>query len=478
MRIDIIVVYIQRYIHGHEKNFVPPITGIHLAALTTARHKVRVIHQQVEQVNMETDAKVIALSFFSGFAPEAYRLAAEFRRRGKVVVAGGPHVTFNAAEAMRFCDAVVIGEAESVWMQLLDDIEDGCLKRQYLGRPMDLRGLPTPRYDLLPRRFFVPRVVQATRGCAFTCSFCSVPLLNPGFRTRPVNDVLRDIQYNQFRHWWQRKIVWFWDDNLTVQRDYVKRLFTALIPLRKWWLTQASMDIARDPELLELMRRSGCIGIFFGIESFNAPSLADAHKPQNKSAAYRTQIRALHDCGICVMAGLISGFDSDRPETIKAMARQLYEAGVDVPFLSVLTPFPGTPVYLKYQAAGRILPGRGWEFYNGYNVAFQPKEMTPEELLAAHRSLWREVFSLGYSLKRIVRAFLTLRWGAFLMCACMNGFYCLKALRGNLPRAFDHGNPYSELSRGDYATTLCRSEQETKPAPEHDAGLCEIEVTK
>jgi radical SAM superfamily enzyme YgiQ (UPF0313 family) len=386
-------------------------------------------------------------------------------------------VTFNADEAMRFCDAVVVGEAESVWVRLLKDIEAGCLRRRYLGKPLDLQGLPTPRYDLLPRQYFVPRVVQATRGCAFTCSFCSVPWLNPGFRTRPVNEVLRDIEYNRFRHWWQRKIVWFWDDNLTVKRDYVKRLLTAMVPLRKWWLTQASMDIARDTQLLELMRRSGCIGVFFGIESFGTASLADAHKSQNKAEAYRSQIRALHDRGICVMAGLISGFDPDRPETIKAMARQLYDAGVDVPFLSVLTPFPGTPVYQKYRAAGRILPDRGWEFYNGYNVAFQPKQMTPEELLAAHRALWREAFSLRYSLKRIVRAFFTLRWGAFLMCAFMNGFYCLKALRGNLPRSFDHENPYREFSRDLLAPRHGGSDAESAPTSEPRPDLQDCEVT-
>jgi hypothetical protein len=128
------------------------------------------------------------------------------------------------------------------------------------------------------------------------------------------------------------------------------------------------------------------------------------------------------------------------------MARQLYDAGVDVPFLSVLTPFPGTPVYQKYRSDGRILANRGWEFYNGYNVAFRPKQMTPEELLAAHRAMWREVFSLGYSIKRIVRAFFKLRWGAFMMCTCMNGFYCLKALRGNLPRTFEQNNSYEETT--------------------------------
>ena len=224
MKIDIVVVYIQRYERGHEVDFVPPITGIHLAAITPPGHSVRVVHQQVEPVRFDTDADLIALSFFSGFAPEAYRLAAEFRRRGKIVVAGGPHATFSPEEVLRHCDSVVLGEAESAWPRLLDDAEAGRLRPRYEGEPSPMCGLPTPRYDLLPRRFFVTRVVQATRGCPFTCSFCTVPTLNPGFRMRPVEDVLRDVRYDDFAFWWQRKVVWFWDDNLTIRREVRARV--------------------------------------------------------------------------------------------------------------------------------------------------------------------------------------------------------------------------------------------------------------
>ena len=128
MKVDIVVVYIHRYRRGHEVHFVPPITGIHLAALTPVGHTVRVIHQQVEEVNLDSDADVIALSFFSGFAPEAYRLATEYRKRGKIVIAGGPHVTFAPEEALRFVHSVVIGEAELVWGELIQDIEQGTLR--------------------------------------------------------------------------------------------------------------------------------------------------------------------------------------------------------------------------------------------------------------------------------------------------------------------------------------------------------------
>jgi radical SAM superfamily enzyme YgiQ (UPF0313 family) len=245
MKIDIIVVYMPRYPRGHEMNFVPPITGIHLAALTPSQHQVRVIHQQLQPVPIDTDADLVAVSFFSGFAPEAYRLARLFKDQGKRIIAGGPHATFWPDEALRFFDAVVIGEAESVWLEVLQDAEAGALKARYFGQPRPLDGLPTPRYDLLGPGFFVRRVVQATRGCPFFCSFCSVPSVNPGFRVRPVAEVVRDIAYNDFPHWWQRKVVWFWDDNLTAKRAYIKELLQAMIPLKKWWLTQASMDIGR-----------------------------------------------------------------------------------------------------------------------------------------------------------------------------------------------------------------------------------------
>ncbi len=439
--IDIVVVSLPRYRCGHEADFVPPITGVHLAAITPPAYQVRVIHQQVEPVDFDTSADLIALSFFTGFAREAYRLAHEYRKRGKRVVAGGPHATFNSDEVLQHCDSVVIGEAESVWSELLADASIGELRARYTGQAQPLSGLPTPRYDLLPGAFFIRRVVQATRGCPFTCSFCTVPTINPGFRTRPVEEVIADIQYDRFQHWWQRKVVWFWDDNLTAKRSYIRALLAAMIPLKKWWLTQASMDIGNDDALLDLMKASGCIGIFFGIESFGAESLRDAHKPQNRIGTYKARIRKLHNRGICVMAGFIAGFDSDTAESIAAMAEQLYQAGVDVPFLSVLTPYPGTPDYNRLAGEGRILSGRGWEFYNGYNVSFQPRHMSPERLLDAHRALWREAFSLKYSLRRIVRSLRRLRFGAFLMCLTMNAFYCFKRLRGNEPLSFHPSIP-------------------------------------
>jgi radical SAM superfamily enzyme YgiQ (UPF0313 family) len=452
LQIDIVVVSVPRYRCGHEAHFVPPVTGIHLAALTPAPHRVRVIHQQVEPIDpAASTADLIALTFFSGFAGEAYRLAAAYRRRGVPVVAGGPHVTFAPLEAAPHFDAIVTGEAEAVWPQVLADAAAGGLRPRYDGGVPSLDEVPTPRYDLLPATFVVPRVVQATRGCPHRCSFCSVPRLNPGFRMRPVEKVLADIRYERFRWWWQRKIVWFWDDNLTANRPYIKRLLREMVPLKRWWLTQAGIDIARDDELLDLLRESGCIGIFFGLESFGAASLADARKPQNLAADYAQAIARLHARGICVMAGFISGFDGDTPASIEAMADRLEEVGVDVPYLSILTPYRGTPAWERFEREGRLLPERDWEFFNGFNVAFAPVGMSPRQLLSAHRRLWHRAFSLRRSLRRIWRAARRLRVGAFLMCLLMNAFYGLKHLRRNAPIDFTARNdaPRKEADRQD-----------------------------
>ncbi|HVO43896.1 MAG TPA: radical SAM protein, partial [Aggregatilineales bacterium] len=287
---------------------------------------------------------------------------------------------------------------------LLDEVQHGDPKREYYGTPQSLDDNPTPRYDLLSKRFFVTRVVQATRGCPFSCSF-----------------------------WWQRKLVWFGDDNLTANRPYIKTLLRTMIPLKKWWLTQASMDIAKDEELLDLMEKSGCIGVFLGIETFGEESLKDANKRQNKVKHYKDCIDTLYRHGMAVMAGFIAGFDGDTPESIVAMADHLSEIGVDVPFLSVLTPYKGTPLYTTLVDENRLLDDRGWEFYNGYNVTFHPSTTTHEELLQAHRELWRKAFSLTRSLRRMTRSLGRLRPGAILLSLAMNSFYCFKKLRNNVP---------------------------------------------
>ena len=435
MRIRIVVSYVPRYAKGHTFHFVPPITALHLAAITPRAHDVEVIHEQARDVPVTADVDVVAISYFSGFARQAYRLADAYRALGVKVVLGGPHATYWVDEALAHADVVVTGEAESVWPEVCADLERGAAQRVYRGQAQELDGLPTPRYDLLEDRFVVRRVLQATRGCPFTCSFCSVPDLNPGFRVRPVNEVIRDLETpvrsGMPRPW--DKVAWFWDDNLLVKRRWAKELLAAMTGMGRPWLTQASIDIVKDDELMKRMEASGCIGIFLGIESLDDADLRACGKRQNRASEYRDAIAKLHDRGICVMAGFISGFDDQSADGIVRTAERLQALGIDVPFLSILTPFRGTRLYDEQLAAGRILADRDWSNYNGYNVAFQPARMTPDELLAAHRAQWRAAFAPRAVAERIARGVRELRPGAIMLSTAMNAFYGHKRLTHNEP---------------------------------------------
>lgn len=441
MKIRIIVSYVPRYRGGHRWHFAPPVTAVHLAALVPKGHEVEVVHEQVREVPVDADVDLVAITFFSGFARRAYEVADAYRRLGVRVVLGGPHASYWTDEALEHADAVAIGEADAVWPTIIDDAARGQLARIYRGTPHSLAGLPAPRYDLLEPQFVVRRVAQATRGCPFSCSFCAVPDLNPGFRVRPVDDVVRDIEASHFDHWWQDKVVWFWDDNLLAKRKWARQLLDAMTPLRKWWLTQASIDIVKDDELMKRMERSGCIGIFLGIESLDAGDLTQVGKRQNKAAEYADAIRRLHDRGICVMAGFMAGFDDQDPERIVRTAEGLNAIGVDVPFLSILTPLRGTPLYDRFLADGRLLEDRGWDHYNGYNVAFRPARMPPTRLLSAHRELWSRAFSPGAVAQRLGRGARQLSAGGLMLSTAMNGFYGLKRLEGNAPAEAASGGP-------------------------------------
>jgi radical SAM superfamily enzyme YgiQ (UPF0313 family) len=456
MKIKIVNCWTSRY-RRSDQHFVPSLTLAHLAALTPDGYEVTLHHEQVRPVNVEQDVadgvQLAALSFPTGFALHAYRLADEYRRQGIPVVMGGPHVTFLPDEASYHADAVVVGEAELLWAQVLDDFRRGHVRRVYQTNDVhDLAGLPMPRYDLIEPAFAVPHVVQATRGCPYRCKFCATATINPGFRTRPLDDVIRDIAAPHFRGWLQNKLVWFWDDNLTANRRYSKALLREMIPLNKWWLTQASLDLTDDDELLQLMHDSGCVGVFLGIETLDADALASVHKLHNlkgtpgRATRYRQAIRKLHDHGITVMAGLIVGFDTDTAASVDSLLDQVRELEIDAPFLSVLTPYYGTQLYDEMLQSGRILLDRDWTYYSGYSVSYRPARMSAAELQEAHGRLWHALYAPGAALGRWLRGWATLRPGALVLSTALNGHYGLNRLTGNVPvRYREAGSPDEAL---------------------------------
>ena len=277
-----------------------------------------------------------------------------------------------------------------------------------------------PRYDLIEDDFILNHYVQATRGCPFTCSFCCLKALETGFRMRPIDDVLRDIVEYRGRSWLQNKVVWFWDDNLIGHKVYAKELFREMAPLGKWWLTQASVNMADDEELVRLAADAGCAGVFVGIETFSAENLRSVRKHQNHIDQYRRAIRTFHDHGIGVMAGLIVGFDDDTAESIRRIPDIVEELGIDVPFLNISTPFQGTPLWDEVEGDGRIL-STDWSLYNGMSVVFEPVSMSAGELASGYAAVWRELVSVRRALRRITLRPTSLR--RLSASLGINGFY-------------------------------------------------------
>ena len=429
MKVLIVSAWRDRFRGDERARRFPSLSAIHLAALCPSGIEVAVRHEHAHAVDPEdVDADLVAITATTGGSGRMYELADRLRARGHAVILGGTHASLCPEEASAHADAVAVGEAERSFPRMLADFERGALRglyRQDAG--LSLAGLPVPRYDLLEETFQFRCFVQATRGCPFDCTFCTLKQLDRGFRARPVGEVVRDIEACEGRTWLQRKMVWFWDDNLTADRAYARRLFAALRPLRRWWWTQASIDVAQDPDLLRLAAASGCLAVFVGLESFSASNLLQVRKGSNKVADYRRAIRAFHDAGIAVQAGIIVGLDDDTPETIRLIPEAVQEIGVDLAFLNMLTPFPATPLRSELAAAGRLLD-HPWSQHDAAHVTHRPARMTPHELEQAYWAAYADLHSPRRAVRRLVGSTATRRLPAFLLNGYADGLMAFENL--------------------------------------------------
>ncbi|MCX5797092.1 MAG: radical SAM protein [Elusimicrobia bacterium] len=360
-----------------------------VAALTPPEHEVRLCDENVETLDLDSDADVVGITLMTGLAPRAYELAAEFRRRGKITVAGGFHPTLLPREAMEHFDIVVAGEAEGAWPVVLQDIERGSWRKLYKAESKpDLAGVPMPRRGLIEknsRRYATIHAVQTGRGCNHTCRFCSITaFFDHSHRSRPLEAVLAELATVP-------KDFMFVDDNIIADPDYAKRLFRAMAPLAKRWVTQCSIKIADDPELLALARAAGCQGLFVGIESTDPAALAVMQKDFNDPAGYVRRVRRIRAAGIGVEAGIIVGLDTDDVTVFERTLKFLQETPFDALQLAILTPQPGTPLYEEFEAAGRI-QDRDWGNYDYRHAVIEPKRMSAAELQAGADWLYAQFY--------------------------------------------------------------------------------------
>jgi radical SAM superfamily enzyme YgiQ (UPF0313 family) len=367
-----------------------PLTLTTLAALIPDElyAVVELIDEGIEEIPGDLDADLIGMTVITGTAKRSYELAKQFRERGIPVVLGGPHVTLLPEEAMQHADSVCIGYAEDTWPQLLRDFSNGQLQPTYRQSPkLSLADSPFPKRELFDGKHFLTQAVfEATRSCAHDCEFCVAPSAwgRKQFQ-RPVDWVIEDI-----RRVGEKRIL-FIDLNLVSDTHYAKALFTALIPLRVSWFGLSTVLIAHDEELMSLMAKSGCRGLLLGLETVSRENLKNMKKSFNVSVDYKKLIGDLHRLGISVQGCFVFGLDHDTPDVFEQTAAFAIDAGIDLPRFSVLTPFPGTPLYKRLETEGRIV-SRDWELYDGQNVVFQPRHMSVGQLARGHEYAWKKVY--------------------------------------------------------------------------------------
>jgi radical SAM superfamily enzyme YgiQ (UPF0313 family) len=385
-------------------NASPPLSLLMLAAVTPHDVELEFVDERIDKIDLDEDVDLVGISVVTRAAPRAYQVADEFRKRGVAVILGGIHPSVLPREAKLHADAIVIGEGEKVWPQLLDDFGRGCLREFYDGgHQTDLNSLPLARRDIVPDpdRYMSTKVVAASRGCQNSCTFCSAGLaVGKKYRTRSVRDVVDEVDSLP------GKYLYFADDNLGWDVQYAKELFAALIPLKVKWIGALTVSALEDVELVDLMAKSGCLAIDLGFESLSPKVITAIKKHRtNDPDRYPQLIKRVHDRGVPIFGNFMVGFDDDDQGVFGQLIDFINETCIEDPSVNILMPYPGSSIFRQYEKEGRLLH-KDWTYYDtavGYLV-YQPRQMTPEELIDGYLMVTREIHNQRAFLRRILGA--------------------------------------------------------------------------
>jgi radical SAM superfamily enzyme YgiQ (UPF0313 family) len=390
----------QNYIRTWQMEALPAAT---LAGLTPKDVTVRFYDDRMEEIPFDEPTDLVAISVETYTAKRAYQIATEYRKRRVPVVMGGFHATLCPDEVAQYAEAVVCGEAEILWPRVIDDARHGRLEKFYrqADRP-SLAGLKPDRSIFRGKCYLPIGLIEAGRGCHFKCDFCAVQTVFNSTQTRrPIDAIIAEIV--QVRH--ERKLFFFVDDNITSNMEQAKEFFRALIPLKVRWVSQSSINAAHDEEFLDLLKRSGCQGVLIGFESLNPANLKDMNKAFNTMrGGFEKALANLRRHHIRVYGTFIFGYDRDTPDSFAETVDFAREHALYIAAFNHLTPFPGTPLYARLQAEGRLLYEKWWldERYSYNRIPFQPHGMTPELLqnncLEARRNFysWPSIIQRGF----------------------------------------------------------------------------------
>jgi radical SAM superfamily enzyme YgiQ (UPF0313 family) len=379
---------------------LPSLGLLTLAALTPTQHDVHYI--EIPDLNaldvMPVDFDLVAISSYSAQIDEAYVLAQRYREAGIDVVMGGPHVTVLPEEALQYCGSVVVGEGEACWEEVLQDAEHNSLKQRYGKRngDYDLAGAPIPAFELLDISKYNRLTIQTSRGCPFLCEFCAASTtLTNRYKQKPISNVLQEI--DKILRIWEHPFIEFADDNSFVNHTYWKTLLPELREKSLRWFAETDLSLANDEELLDLMRETGCAQVLIGLES---PVEAGLHGVELRSdwkfkhlARYKEAIRTIQSHGITVNGCFVIGLDGHTKDIFEEVFTFVKDSGLYEVQITLMTPFPGTPLYSRLQQEDRLIEPTNWKKCTLFDINYQPSHMSVDELHEGFHRLAVDLYS-------------------------------------------------------------------------------------
>ncbi len=387
-------------LHKTRKRTLVALTLPYLAGLTPKEWDVTLVDEQLEDIDFEAAVDLVAITTWTINSFRAYEIADRFRERGVPVIMGGPHTSFYSEEAAEHCDAVGIGEGETIWPKMLEDAGRGRLQKTYRTEGFHpLSRLPFPRYDLLNlRKYGIIKTfsVQSSRGCPFRCEFCSERFyLGHKYRYRPVEDVVEEIKRNKAKN------ILFADSNFAGKIAHTVELMEALIPLKIRWSTLWSAYLCKNREFVDLAKKSGLLHVNLGIESIDRSTLAGMNKKVNRVKEYQEIFRTLRSRGISYSVNLIFGWDTETRDVFGSILAFLMEHRVPVAYFNILTPHRGTPLYDTMKAEQRILDDHHMGRWPGLHCYIKPSYCSAEELEEYVRNIYKDFYRVPSMIKRL-----------------------------------------------------------------------------
>ncbi len=387
----------------------PPLGLATLAGYLNDDDEVTLSDEHVERLSLNDEPDLVVIQVYITSARRSYEIADTYRARGSYVVLGGLHVTSLPDEAARHADSIFLGPGEDTWPRFLGDFRLGRAAKRYFSQQRTLLGVPPIRRDLIKRHLYlVPNSIVVSRGCPHVCDFCyKVAFFNGGkqFYMQTVDAALGEIDRLPGKH------LYFLDDHLFGSPPFAEALFDGMRGMNRLWQAAGTVKaVLEQPRVLEKAVASGLRSLFVGFETVNGDNLRDQRKYQNIGRDYATAVRRLHDLGVMVNASFVFGMDHDGPDVFGRTVEWAIQEGIETATFHILTPYPGTALYQRMQADGRLLHS-DWDLYDTRHVVFRPAHLTAADLEAGYWRAYRNFY----------------RWGSIL-----RGASTKQALRGRL----------------------------------------------